>query len=170
MSTNIKNKPSWEEYYLDIAKQVCKKSTCLRNRFGAVIVRENQIISTGYCGAPRKTKDCGDHGFCLRKKQNIPSGERYELCRSVHAEMNVIINAARAGVSLFKGDIYIYGENAKTNEPKDAYPCFICKKMVINSGLNKVVCSTPKGIKTYDVGDWIKEWQEKDIMNGEQYT
>ncbi len=166
----MKNKkPTWEEYYLDIARQVCKKSTCLRNRFGAVIVRENQIISTGYCGAPRKTKDCGDHGFCLREKENIPSGERYELCRSVHAEMNAIINAARAGVSLFKGDIYIYGEKASNNEARDTYPCFICKKMIINAGLNKVICSTLKGIKAYDVCDWIKEWQEKDIVDGEQY-
>ncbi len=167
----IKNKKlSWEEYYLNIAKQVCKKSTCLRNRFGAVIVRENQIISTGYCGAPRKTKDCGEHGFCLREKENIPSGQRYELCRSVHAEMNCIINAARAGVSLFQGDIYIYGETASKDEVKNAYPCFICKKMIINAGLNKVVCSTPDGIKIYDVSDWIKEWQEKDIIDGEQYS
>ena len=166
----MKNKkPTWEEYYLDIAKQVCKKSTCLRNRFGAVIVKDNQIISTGYCGAPRKTKDCGDHGFCLREKENIPSGERYELCRSVHAEMNAIINAARAGVSLFKGDIYIYGENVSDNKTKDTYPCFICKKMIINAGLNKVICSSSKGIKTYNISDWIKEWQEKDIVDGEQY-
>ena len=166
----MKNKkPTWEEYYLDIAKQVCKKSTCLRNRFGAVIVKDNQIISTGYCGAPRKTKDCGDHGFCLREKENIPSGERYELCRSVHAEMNAIINAARAGVSLFQGDIYIYGENVSTDKSRDTYPCFICKKMIINAGLKKVVCSTLEGIKTYDICDWIKEWQEKDIIDGEQY-
>ena len=163
-------KLSWEEYYLNIAKQVCKKSTCLRNRFGAVIVRDNQIISTGYCGAPRKTKDCYEHGFCLREKENIPSGQRYELCRSVHAEMNCIINAARAGVSLFQGDIYIYGETASKNETKNTYPCFICKKMIINAGLSKVVCSTPDGIKIYDVSDWIKEWQEKDIIDGEQYS
>ncbi len=162
-------KPSWEEYYLNIAKQVCKKSTCLRNRFGAVIVRENQIISTGYCGAPRKTKDCGEHGFCLRQKQNVPSGQRYELCRSVHAEMNAIINSARAGVSLFRGDMYIYGEETSTEKLKDTYPCLLCKKMIINAGLNKVICSTPKGIRTYDVSDWIKEWQEKEMIEGKQY-
>ncbi len=163
------NKPSWKEYYLSIAKQVCKKSTCLRNKFGAVIVRENQIISTGYCGAPRKTKDCGEHGFCLRKKENIPSGQRYELCRSVHAEMNAIINAARAGVSLLHGDMYIYGEEAVSGNLKNTYPCFLCKKMIINAGLNKVISSTPKGIKAYNVSDWIKQWQEKDILEGEQY-
>lgn len=167
----IKNKKlSWEEYYLNIAKQVCKKSTCLRYRFGTVIVRENQIISTGYCGAPRKTKDCYDHGICLREKEGIPSGQRYELCRSVHSEQNAIINAARAGVSLFQGDIYIYRENASTGELEDAYPCFICKKMIINAGLNKVVCSTPEGIRIYDVGDWVKEWQKKDIVDGKQYS
>ena len=169
MQTNNK-KLTWEEYYLNIAKQVCKKSTCLRNRFGAVIVKENQIISTGYCGAPRKTKDCGEHEFCLRERENIPSGQRYELCRSIHAEMNCIINAARAGVSLFQGDIYIYGETASKDEMKDTYPCFICKKMIINAGLNKVVCSTPDGIKIHDVGDWIKDWQEKDFVDGEQYS
>jgi len=163
------NKISWEEYYLNIAQQVCKKSTCLRNKFGALIVRDNEIISTGYCGAPRKTKDCYDHGFCLREKENVPSGQRYELCRSVHAEMNTIINAARAGVSLFKGDIYIYGETAETGKPIDTYPCFICKKMIINSGLERVICSTSSGIKTYNVSDWVKEWQEKDIVDGEQY-
>jgi len=165
----MNQKPTWEEYYLNIAKQVCKKSTCLRNRFGAVIVRDNQIISTGYCGAPRKTKDCQDHGFCLREKGNIPHGQRYELCRSVHAEMNAIINAARAGVSLFKGDIYIYGENAAEGKLIDTYPCFICKKMIINAGLEKVICSTPDGIKIYNVSDWVKEWQEKDIIEGKQY-
>jgi len=165
-----KNKKlTWEEYYLNIAKQVCKKSTCLRNRYGAVIVKDNQIISTGYCGAPRKTKDCGDHGFCLREKNNIPSGQHYELCRSVHAEMNAIINAARAGVSLFQGDIYIYGEKSSTGELKDTYPCFICKKMIINAGLNKVICSTPQGIKIYNVLNWVKEWQKKDILEGKQY-
>jgi len=169
MKTNNK-KLTWEEYYLNIAKQVCKKSTCLRNRFGAVIVKENQIISTGYCGAPRKTKDCSEHEFCLRERENIPSGQRYELCRSIHAEMNCIINAARAGVSLFQGDIYIYGETAPNDEMKNTYPCFICKKMIINAGLNKVVCSTPDGIKIHDVGDWVKEWQEKDIIDGEQYS
>lgn len=161
----MKNKkPTWEEYYLGIAKQVCKKSTCLRNRYGAVIVRDNQIISTGYCGAPRKTKDCAEHGFCFREEKNIPSKQQYEQCRSVHAEMNAIINAARAGVSLFQGDIYIYGENAKTNETKDAFPCFLCKKMIINAGLEKVICSTDEEIKTYNVIDWVKEWQKKDIL------
>lgn len=165
-----KNKISWEEYYLNIAKQVCQKSTCLRNRLGAVIVRDNQIISTGYCGAPRKSKDCFDYSFCLREKENIPSGQRYELCRSVHAEMNAIINAARAGVSLFKGDIYIYGENAPGDKLIETYPCFICKKMVINAGLQKVICFGPQGIKIYNVSDWIKEWQEKDIIDGKQYT
>lgn len=168
--TKNKKKIPWEEYYLNIAKQVCRRSTCLRNRFGAVIVRDNQIISTGYCGAPRKTKDCFGYNFCLREKENVPSGQRYELCRSVHAEMNCIINAARAGVSLFKGDIYIYGESASGGELIETYPCFICKRIIINAGLEKVICSTLSGIKIYNVSDWVKEWQEKDIVDGKQYA
>ena len=164
-----KNKLSWEEYYLNIAKQVCKKATCLRKKFGAVIVKNDQIISTGYCGAPRKTKDCYEHGFCLRQQQKIPSGQRYELCRSVHAEMNAIINAARAGVSLLGGDIFIYGEDTATGQPVETYPCFICKKMIINAGLKRVVCYTPEGIKIYSVKDWVEEWQKKDMLEGKQY-
>jgi len=165
----MKKKISWEEYYLNIAKQVCVKSTCRRNKFGAVIVRDNQIISTGYNGAPRKTKDCFEHGNCLREKLGVASGERYELCRSVHAEQNAIINAARAGVSLLNGNIYIYGEKVSTGKPLNTYPCFICKKMLINAGLNKVICSTEKKIEIYNISDWVKEWQEKDIIDGKQY-
>ena len=95
---------SKDHYYLGIAKEVASRSTCWRRAIGAIIVRDDQIISTGYVGAPRKTKDSLEHGFCLRDKLGIPHGQRYELCRSVHAEQNAIINAARAGVSLLGGD------------------------------------------------------------------
>jgi len=97
------------EYYLDIARTVSKSATCLRRRFGAVIVVNDQVVSSGYCGAPRKTKDCLERGECLRAKMQVPSGERYELCRSVHAEQNAIINAARAGVNILGGEIYVWG-------------------------------------------------------------
>ena len=103
-------RPSKNRYYLSIAKQVAQKSTCFTVKGGAIIVKEDVIVSTGYIGAPRKTKDCFDRGECLRRKLNIPHGERYELCRSVHSEQNAIINAARSGVSLLGGDMFIHGE------------------------------------------------------------
>lgn len=163
---------SKDEYYLGIAKEVSKRSTCFRRSIGAIIIRDDQIISTGYVGAPRKTKDSFEHGFCLRDKLNIPHGQRYELCRSVHAEQNAIINASRAGVSLLGGDMYIYGCTYDTHEQINAFPCFICKKMIINAGLNRVICSTSDGkMKIFNVSDWIKDWKEGDIIDDKlQYS
>jgi len=158
-------RPPKNEYYLNIAKSVAERSTCFRNKGGAIIVRGDQIVSAGYIGAPRKTKSCFDRGECLRNKLKIPHGRNYEICRSVHAEMNTIINAARAGVSLFDGDMYIYHRDRDGKE-MDSYPCFICKKMIINAGLDEVICSTKEGgMKIFKVEDWVKEWQEKDIIN-----
>lgn len=163
-----KKRPTKKEYYMNITKEVSKKSTCFRDHIGAMIVKDDQIISTGYIGAPRKTKDCFEHGFCLRTKMEIPHGHRYELCRSVHAEMNAIINAARAGVSVLGGDMYMYGETSK-GEMIDVIPCFICKKIIINSGLDRVFCSTKKGkIKEYKVSDWIEGWMKNDITDDKQ--
>ncbi|HZX11461.1 MAG TPA: dCMP deaminase family protein, partial [Acidobacteriota bacterium] len=143
-----------------------RRSTCFRRAIGAIIIRDDQIISTGYVGAPRHTKDSFEHGICLRDKLKIPHGERYELCRSVHAEQNAIINAARAGVSLLGGDMYIYGSIYKNKKRIDAFPCFICKKMIINAGLKNVICSAADGgIKIFKVSDWAKEWREKDIID-----
>ncbi len=157
---------SKDEYYLGIAKEVSRRSTCFRRSIGAIIIRDDQIISTGYVGAPRKTKSSFDHGFCLRNKLKIPHGHRYELCRSVHAEQNAIINAARAGVSLLGGDIYIYGSSYEGQKPIDAFPCFICKKMIINAGLRRVICSTvEEKMKIFSVSEWTKEWQEGDIID-----
>lgn len=157
---------SKDEYYLNIANEVANRSTCFRRSIGAIIIRDDQIISTGYVGAPRKTKDSFEHGFCLRNKLNIPHGQRYELCRSVHAEQNTIINAARAGVNILGGDIYIFGSVSGKKEPINAFPCFICKKMIINAGLNRVICSTSDGkMKIFRVNDWIKDWQEGDILD-----
>ncbi len=155
-----------DPYYLGIAKEVANRSTCFRRSIGAIIVRDDQIISTGYAGAPRKTKDSLEHGSCLRDRLGIPHGQRYELCRSVHAEQNAIINAARAGVSLLGGDMFIYGSVPDTGKTVDAFPCFICKKMLINAGLNRVVCSTADGgIKIFLIEEWIKDWQEHDIVD-----
>lgn len=157
---------SKDEYLMGIAKEVAGRSTCFRRSIGAVIVRDDQIISTGYAGAPRKTKDSFEHGFCLRDRLGIPHGQRYELCRSVHAEQNAIINAARAGVSLLGGDMYIYGQVYGKGKPINAFPCFVCKKMIINAGLKRVICSTQEGKKKiFKVKDWIKEWQEEDILD-----
>ena len=166
------SRPSKDEYYLDLAKSVCQRSTCAKVEIGAVIIRQDQVVATGYCGAPRGAKSSHQHGFCLRKKLKIPSGQRYELCRSVHAEQNAIINAARAGTSLIDGDIYIYGktqdEDQQTGQVLDAFPCFICKKMIINCGLKRVICSLKEGgCKIFEVSNWIKEWQEQDIIEDE---
>jgi len=159
-------RPSKDEYYLNIAREVSKRGTCFRLKCGAIIVRDDQIISTGYVGAPRKTKDCLERGYCLREKLGIPHGKQYETCRSVHAEMNCIINAARAGVSLLNGTMYIYAEKGKTGERVDSFPCYICKKMIINSGLERVVCSTKDDkFKEFYVRDWVKDWQKKDILD-----
>jgi dCMP deaminase len=157
---------SKDDYYLGIAGEVSKRSTCFRRAIGAIIVRDDQIVSTGYVGAPRKTKDSLTHGFCLRDRLGIPHGQRYELCRSVHAEQNAIINAARAGVSLLGGDMYIFGSDPATAGQIDAFPCFSCKKMIINAGLRRVVCSTESGAaKVFTIEGWIKDWQESDIID-----
>jgi len=164
-------RPEKDQYYLNIAQVVSARSTCLKVLMGAIIVRGDQIIAAGYAGAPRHTKSSMEHGFCLRKKLNIPSGTQYELCRSVHAEQNAIINAARAGVSLLGGDMFIYGESRETNRPLDAFPCFICKKMIINCDLKRVICTVKdeeENHKIFLVDDWVKEWQVSDI-NEDKY-
>jgi dCMP deaminase len=157
---------SKEDYYLGIAREVARRGTCFRRFIGALIVRDDQIISTGYVGAPRKTRDSVDHGFCLRDRLGIPHGQRYELCRSVHAEQNAIINAARAGVSLLGGDMYIFGSQPETGAAINAFPCFICKKMIINAGLVRVVCSTAEGPHAeFLIDDWARAWREGDILD-----
>ncbi len=164
-------RPSKIEYYLNIAKEVASRSTCLCFHCGAIIVKDDQIISTGYNGAPRKTLDCIERGECLRRKLGIPSGQRYELCRSVHAEQNAIINAARAGVGLLRGDMYLYGYKVHGNkkEATDIFPCFICKKMILNAGLDKVICVTKDGKhKVFEIEKWIQEWKEKDMIDDKE--
>lgn len=162
-------RPSKDQYYLKIAKEIGSRSTCFRHHMGAIILKEDQIISTGYIGAPRKTKDCLERGECLRDKLKIPHGTRYEICRSVHAEQNAIINAARAGVNILGGDIYMYSTNPKTGAQNDALPCFFCKRMIINSGLKRVISATKEGdIKIFSVDDWAREWRENDIVDDKQ--
>lgn len=159
-------RPDKIHYYIGIAKAVSQRCTCYRSRGGVIIVRGDQIIATGYIGAPRGTKDCLERGNCLREELKIPHGERYELCRSVHAEQNAIINTARAGVSLFGGNMYIYGERPATGELMDFIPCYFCKRMIINAGINRVFSQMHDGsIKEFLVEEWVKDWQENDIVD-----
>ncbi|MCX7778863.1 MAG: dCMP deaminase family protein [Patescibacteria group bacterium] len=160
------NRPSKENHYLHIAREISQRSTCFRVKIGAIIVKDDAIVATGYVGAPRKTKDCFEHGFCLRDQLGIPHGHRYEICRSVHAEMNCLINAARTGVSLLNGEMFIYGEYLSPAKKMDVLPCFLCKKMIINAGLKRVICSQADGhYKIFKVENWRKNWQQKDIVD-----
>lgn len=163
------NRVSKDQYYINIAKEVAARSACFRTRNGVIIVKEDQIISTGYNGAPRKTKDCFERNNCLRQELKIPRGQQYELCRSVHAEQNAIINAARAGVSLLGAKMYMYSIRVDENmneETISALPCFICKKMVINAGISEMICMQKDGsLKNYKIEEWVKEWQENDLID-----
>jgi dCMP deaminase len=123
-------RPSWDEYFMEIARQVATRSTCLRRSVGALIVRDKRILSTGYNGAPRGVAHC-DVAGCLREKLGIPSGQRQEICRGLHAEQNAIIQAALHGVSVEGGTIYVTHQ-----------PCITCAKMIINSGIVRVVCAS----------------------------
>ena len=143
-------------YYLDIADVVSNQCTCLRRRYGAVIVKNDEIISTGYVGAPRGRQNCTDLGYCVRQKLNIPRGERYELCRSVHAESNAIISAERA--KMVHSTLYLSGREVDTNEIiKNSICCSMCKRLVINAGIKTVIVrDTPEEYRVIDVADWIK--------------
>jgi dCMP deaminase len=121
-------RPSWDEYFSQITKQVATRSTCLRRHVGAVIVQEKRILSTGYNGAPKGLPHCDETG-CLRDQLGIPSGQRQEICRGLHAEQNAIIQAALHGVAISGGDIYVTHQ-----------PCITCAKMIINAGIRRVVC------------------------------
>ena len=145
-----------ENYYLDIAQTVLERSTCLRRCYGAIIVRNDEIVATGYNGAPRGRKNCSDLGCCVRERMQVPRGERYELCRSVHAEANAIISAARS--ECIGGTIYLVGKDAKSGEILgDATSCSMCRRMIINAGLARVVIrNTPTDFTVVDVNDWIE--------------
>lgn len=143
-------------YYLDIADTVLHRSTCIRRRYGAIIVRNDEIISTGYNGAPRGRINCSDLGYCRREAMQVPSGERYELCRSVHAEANAIISASRR--DMLGGTLYLTGREAKSGDLTDAVPCSMCKRTIINSGIKDVVMRNADGSFTIvDVDEWVKD-------------
>jgi len=142
-------------YYLDIAETVIERGTCLRRNYGAIIVKNDEIISTGYVGAPRGRKNCCDEGFCIREKLNIPRGTQYELCRSVHAEANAIISASRR--DMMDSTLYLVGRDMKTKEiVKNSCCCSMCKRMVINAGIKKVVIrDDEENYREIMVQEWI---------------
>ena len=155
---------SKENYYLDIAETVIKRSTCLRRQYGAIIVKNDEIIATGYNGAPRGRRNCSDLGYCTREAMRVPRGERYELCRSVHAEANAIICASRR--DMIGATLYLVGLTVERDEAtgalrqgayiENAVCCSMCKRLVINAGIAQVVCRDDKEhYRVIDVNQWI---------------
>ena len=142
-------------YYLDLAEMVSQRGTCLRRLYGAVIVKNDEVISTGYVGSPRGRKNCSDLGECVREKLGIPRGERYELCRSVHAEANAIISASRD--QMIGATLYLVGIDVKTGGyVENSCCCSMCKRLVINAGIEKVYLrDTKEEYRIVDVNDWI---------------
>lgn len=149
------NRISKENYYLDIAETVLERATCLRRIYGAIIVKNDEIISTGYNGAPRGRANCVDMGYCSREAMKVPRGERYELCRSVHAEANAIISASRD--KMLGSSLYLVGIDMSTGDyVKDASSCSMCKRMIINAGIEKVyIRDTRNDYRMVLVQDWI---------------
>lgn len=154
-------------YYLDIAETVLERSTCIRRKFGAIIVKNDEIISTGYVGAPRGRKNCSDLNYCTREKLNVPRGQRYELCRSVHAEANAIISASRK--DMIGAVIYLACHDAQTDQlDGNVEPCSMCKRLIINAGIEKVIVRTTRDdYKILNVDDWIEN--DESITGTEGY-
>ena len=151
------NRRDKHNYYLDIAQTILERATCLRNNVGAVIVKNDEIISTGYNGAPRGRANCCDLGVCRREQLGIPRGQRYELCRSVHAEQNAIIAAPRN--EMIGATLYLAMCNSKTGElVSDASPCNMCRRMIINAGIERVIIrNTPFEYTIHNVQDYIDQ-------------
>ena len=152
---------SKENYYLDIAETVLERATCLRRVYGAIIVKNDEILSTGYNGAPRGRVNCSELGYCNREQLRIPSGQRYELCRSVHAEANAIISASRR--DMVGSTLYLVGRDGQTGALLgDATSCAMCRRQVINAGITRVIIRrTETAFQTVDVADWVH--QEDDV-------
>ena len=149
-------------YYLDIAQTVLCRSTCLRRRFGAIIVNNDEIIATGYNGAPRGRKNCTDLQFCIRKQLQVPRGERYEMCRSVHAEANAIIRARRKDI--IGASLYLVGQEQDGSYVENACPCTMCKRFIINAGIeNIIIRDTKEEYRIIKAGEWI---ENDDTLSG----
>lgn len=158
------NRRDKHNYYLDMADVARERGTCLRRNYGAVIVKNDVIVSTGYVGAPRGRANCIDLGTCIRQKMGIPRGERYEFCRSVHAEANAIIHASRE--QMLGSTLYLVGREASTGELiPDANSCTMCKRMIINAGIAQVIIR--RDMDTYDIID-VQQWVDHDeLLAGE---
>ena len=143
-------------YYLDIAQTVIERGTCLRRNYGSIVVNNDEIVSTGYTGAPRGRKNCSDIGFCMREQLNIPRGTQYELCRSVHSEANAIISAARK--EMIGATLYLVGIDSRTGEfVENSNSCTMCKRLIINSGISKVIIrDTAEKYRVIEVSEWIE--------------
>jgi len=150
---SVKKRIPKDQYYIKVAADLYQRSTCLRRKFGAVIVKNDEIIATGYNGAPRKTKSSLDHNWCWRDRHMIPHGKNYELCRSVHAEQNAIIQASRR--DMIGSTMYLAGEN-NDGTLCNAFPCVVCIRMIINAGIELLVYRNEKGVlkKEYPQKDW----------------
>jgi dCMP deaminase len=170
-------RPDKFQHYLNRAKVAAERSTCLRRRIGAIIIKDDVEVSSGYVGSPRGTEHCIDTGKCLRKEVGIPPGERYELCRSVHAEQNAIVNAARSGATIVDGEMYIYSErvkgayNEKLGETSRIYgPCIICAKMILNAGIKVVHMEEENaGTRTYTPQDLKRMLSDEEKSLKEAY-
>lgn len=145
-----------ENYYLDIAETVLERGTCLRRNFGAIIVQHDEIVSSGYTGAPRGRRNCIDTGICVRESLGVPRGERYELCRSVHAEANAIISASRR--DMIGSTLYLVGRDAKTGGyVENGSSCSMCKRLIINAGITRVIVRNSKTeFSSVYVDDWVQ--------------
>lgn len=152
------NRTDKTNYYLDIAETVLERGTCLRRNFGAIIVNHDEIVSSGYVGAPRGRKNCIDLGYCVRENLGVPRGERYELCRSVHAEMNAVISAPRN--DMIGATLYLVGKEVKSGGyVANPAPCSLCKRVIINAGIDRVVARISK--QEYTVTE-VKTWVDHD--------
>lgn len=163
------NRRDKNNYYLDIAETVLERGTCLRRNYGSIIVKNDEIISTGYTGAPRGRKNCIDLNSCIREKMNVPRGTHYELCRSVHSEANAIISASRR--DMIGATLYLVGKDAKTKEyVRDANSCSMCKRLIINAGIEKVIIRESKNEhRIIDVESWIIDDDSLSIKDGAGY-
>ncbi|MFC1943900.1 cytidine/deoxycytidylate deaminase family protein [Chloroflexota bacterium] len=171
-------RPDKFEHFLNRAQVAAERGTCLRRRVGAVIIRDGIEVSSGYVGAPRGVEHCIGRGRCLRIESGIPSGERYELCRSVHAEQNAIINAARAGVVVTGGDMYISSEKIKDRYSEKSAgggeiygPCLLCIKQIINAGIHAVhMRDECVGSRSYTMDDLKRILYEEEERAKESFT
>ena len=162
----VRERVDKHNYYLDIAETVIERGTCLRRNFGAIVVKNDEIVSTGYTGAPRGRENCCNVGVCIREKLSVPRGERYELCRSVHAEANCIISASRQ--EMIDATLYLVGKEVSTGELiPNASSCSMCKRMIINAGISQVIIrNTPEKYTVVSVSDWVENDESLEGVRG----